>query len=305
MISFQSANDSDGPPRKYPYRMPAPVIAVSVPASNAQTLVPWAMSHGFAVEYTPDIAGFDRIPDHLKASRDIGVPERFHGRYYGWDIGHPDDTVSKAAMQIHRKTLKALQGCCPTVVTFHLHLCWDEPFDSEKAVDNLSILVEEGKRSGVTVCIENLRDGEASHPESILAWSERSGAKITLDIGHAISCPRVRRGELTVKDFIDLFANRLEEVHIYGYESDRHYPVTDVDQFTPIVNGLLQTGCSWWTIELSDPQEILSTRNILLTCMKEATAFHKRRSDYEIHLGSIMPTTDVATHRRYSQTTIA
>ncbi|MEW6506093.1 MAG: hypothetical protein AB1457_19245, partial [Chloroflexota bacterium] len=176
MIPTRQTVDLDARSWQNPDHQIEPILAVSVPAKDAGALVPWAISHHFAIEYTPDIFGIDRIPDHLKASRHIGVPERFHGRYYGWDIGHPDDAVSKAAMQIHRKTLKALQGCCPTVVTFHLHLCWNDPFDSEKAVDNLSLLVEEGKQFGVTVCIENLRDGEASHPESILTWSERSGA---------------------------------------------------------------------------------------------------------------------------------
>jgi len=292
MIPSRQPIDLDRPSWQLPDHPSDPVIAVSVPARDAQTLVPWAMSHRFAIEYTPDISGMERISDHLKASRRIGVPERFHGRYYGWDIGHPDNAVSQAAMNIHRKTLKALQGWCPTVVTFHLHLRWDEPFDSEKAVDNLSLLVEEGKRSGVTVCIENLRDGEASHPESVLSWSQRSGAGITLDIGHAISCPRVCRGELTVQDFIDLFADRLEEVHMYGYESDRHYPVTDVERFAPIVNSLLQTRCSWWTIELSDPQEILSTRNVLLTCMKEAIEFRQYLPRYRTLTDTTISTAD-------------
>jgi len=85
---------------------------------------------------------------------------------------------------------------------------------------------------------------------------------ITLDIGHAVSCPRVQSGELTALDFVETVADRLLEVHLYERETDRHHPPQDMTVLGPIVDRLLATRCAWWTIELDDEAEALATRDL-------------------------------------------
>ncbi|MBN1582525.1 MAG: sugar phosphate isomerase/epimerase, partial [Anaerolineae bacterium] len=70
-------------------------------------------------------------------------------------------------------------------------------------------------------------------------------------------------------DFVDLFADRLREVHMYERESDRHYPPRDMSVLGPIVDRLLGTPCDWWTLELDDYAEALATRTLLLDDLKE------------------------------------
>lgn len=245
-----------------------PTLALAVKAQDPPEHFRWAIANSFALEYTPDPARFELLANHLGPAIRKGVPIRFHGRYFGREIGHPDSRISDSAMRIHFATLETMHRKSEPVVTFHLGLCHREPFDPDKGVKNLTLLVDAARTQNITVCLENLRRGPASHPENIAAWAKASGASITLDIGHALSCKRVQSGELLVTDFIDSFAERLCEVHIYGHESDRHYPINDMASFEPIVDRLLETSCRWWTIELEEPFEALSTRELILNYLR-------------------------------------
>lgn len=245
-----------------------PTLALAVKAQDLPQHFRWAIANSFALEYTPDPTRLELMANHLEPAIKAGVPIRFHGRYFGHEIGHPDLRISDSAMQVHLATLETMHRKSEPVVTFHLGLCHREPFDPDKGVKNLALLVDAARKWNITVCLENLRRGPASHPENIAAWAEASGASITLDIGHARSCKRVQSGELLVTDFIDRFAERLYEVHIYGQESDRHYPINNMASFEPIVDRLLETSCRWWTIELEDPLEALSTRELILSYLR-------------------------------------
>jgi len=85
-----------------------------------------------------------------------------------------------------------------------------------------------------------------------------------LDVGHAVTSPRVSAGELTVLDYIDICDGRIFEAHIYERETDRHHPPQDMSILGPIIDRLQETRCNWWTIELTDYAEALSTRTLLL-----------------------------------------
>ncbi len=60
-----------------------------------------------------------------------------------------------------------------------------------------------------------------------------------------------------------MFGQYLIEVHYYEKESDRHFPPQDMRILGPIVDRLRKTQCSWWTIELGAPEEIVMCRNLL------------------------------------------
>lgn len=148
-------------------------------------------------------------------------------------------------------------------MTVHIGLVPSIVLDHNRAVTNLSRLVDYALQRGITISLENLRFGATSNPEVMLKWSEQSGASITLDIGHAVSCDRVTKGELSVTPIIELYAHKLEEVHFYEYETDTHYAPKDMSILGPIVESLLKTQCTWWTIELSYFEEILNTRSLV------------------------------------------
>jgi len=239
-------------------------IALAVQAKDYPQKLLWARDNVFALEYTPDPLSPGLISTHVKPFIDSGVPVRFHCRFFDYEIGNSDGVKAEEAVQIHSKVIEAIAGLGEPVITLHLNLSARIPFDSQRGIENLARLVVRGRQLGVTVCLENLRRGPTSDPSNVLAWAKTSGAMITLDVGHAVSSEFVRNGKVTVPYIVDLFSERLCEVHMYGKEEERHYPIESITTIKPIVDRLLSTGCSWWTIELDDYAEALSTRKILL-----------------------------------------
>ncbi len=245
-----------------------PTIALAAKWHTYPDRFRWIAEHGFALSYAPNPKAFDTLPEHVDACLAASVPVRYHGFFPGHEFGHRDAGIAERGMRVHLAALEAIQGRGEQVMTLHVGLKHKDPIDPGRAVENLSRLVQHARNLGITVCLENLRRGPTSHPETVAAWARASGASITLDIGHATSCQRVQRGELTALDFVEMFADRLCEVHVYEREADRHYPPPDMTVLAPIVDRLLATQCTWWTIELDDYSEALSTRSLLLNYLQ-------------------------------------
>jgi len=240
------------------------VIALSVQAAEYPQRFSWARDNAFALEYTPDPLAPNLISGHVRPFTEAGIPVRFHCRFFNYDLGNADSEKAEEAVQVHSHVIDAIAGLGEPVITVHLNLDSRIPFDSQRAVENLTRLVERGRQVGITVCLENLRRGPTSDPDNVLAWAKASGAMITLDVGHAVSSQIVKDGKTTVPDIVDLFRERLYEVHMYGKEEDRHYPIVDITPLRPVIDRLLETSCTWWTIELDDYEEALGTRTRLL-----------------------------------------
>jgi sugar phosphate isomerase/epimerase len=249
-----------------------PTIALSAKWHTYPERFRWIAEHGFALEYAPDPDDLSSLPEHVGPVLQDGIPVRFHGFFRGHEFGHQDATIAERAVQLHSAALEAMHGWGEQVITFHVGLVRDDPIDPSRAAENLARLVEHAHSLGITVCLENLRRGPTSHPENVVAWARASGAMITLDIGHAVSCQRVQEGELTALDVLEAFSERLFEVHMYEREVGRHHPPQDMTVLGPIVDRLLTSKCTWWTIELDDYSEALSTRSLLLDYMSRNQA---------------------------------
>jgi sugar phosphate isomerase/epimerase len=224
----------------------------------------WIAEHGFAAVYSPHPDRLDRLPEHIEPLLVAGVPVRYHGFFPDHEIGHKDAALAADALRVQIRALEAMQGLGQQVITMHSGLDPAVPLDHGRAVENLGRLAERGHELGITVCLENLREGPTSHATTLRTWAERTGTMVTLDIGHALSCRHVQSGELTVFDFVDACDSRIWEVHLYERETDRHHPPRDMTILGPIVDRLLDTQCRWWTIELDDYDDALYTRALLL-----------------------------------------
>lgn len=183
-------------------------------------------------------------------------------------MGNEDSDKADEALSIHKKVIDEIVGYGEQVVTVHLNLSKSIPFNTNTAVKNLKELSSYAKDKGITVCLENLKKGPTSYPENIVEWADEAGTMITMDLGHAISSDYVCSGNITVKEMIGMFKPRLQEVHMYAKEEDRHYPITDITDYTVIIDSLLATECRWWTIELDDIKEALDTRKLILDYLK-------------------------------------
>jgi sugar phosphate isomerase/epimerase len=253
---------SKAKPRRYGFRR-LPTIALSAKWESYPDRFRWLAENQFALEYAPNPRALNTLPEHVDPLLEAGVPVRYHGFFPGYEFGHADAAMASVGTQLHLSAQEAMCGRGEQVITVHIGLHPQDPIDPGRAVENLSRIVEHGRDLGITVCLENLRRGSTSDPEIIVQWARESGAMLTLDVGHATSSRCVQEGAKTALDFVELFADRLVEVHMYEREAIRHYPPQDMAILGPIVDRLLETQCTWWTIELDSTDDALSTRALL------------------------------------------
>ncbi|MEJ2559476.1 MAG: TIM barrel protein [Anaerolineae bacterium] len=241
-----------------------PTIALSAKWHAGSDRFRWIVKHGFALDYSPNPEALSTLSEHVDPFLKAGIPVRYHGFFPGYEFGHQDPALAEAGMRIHVSALEAICGRGEQVITFHVGLTQQDQIDPARVVENLSRLVEYARGLGIVVCLENLRTGPSSTPQNVVDWAQEAGAMITFDVGHAVSCRSVQSGELALLDFLEMVADRLWQVHIYEREMDRHYPPRDMTLLGPIVQRLLITHCTWWTIELDVETEALATRTLLL-----------------------------------------
>lgn len=241
-----------------------PILAFTADYSDSASRLEWAAKNSHGLEFSPDPLNLDLLSESVLPFLRRDIPVRFHTRYFGWEMGHADRHEAAKALEVHMETIRKMHGLGDPVVTVHTGLGPAVPVRESHIRDNLSRLVEFAGKKGITVSLENLRLGHGSDPYKILEWAEASGAMITMDTGHARGCSMVRNSRITLKDMVDLFDSRLFELHIYGREDHRgHRPIKDITPLQEMLARLLQTGCPWWTIELQDLHEAMSSRSIL------------------------------------------
>ncbi len=223
----------------------------------------WIATQDFALEYSPNPHAFQDLPKHLDPILKAGILVRHHGFFPGHEIAHSDGAQAEDAVRLHLAALDAMQGRGEQIITLHIGLKPDLPLDHGRAIENLARIADYARQRGITIALENLRRGPTSHPDALIDWASQAETMITLDVGHATSNQHVVNGELTAQDFVDAVADRLVEVHMYERETDRHHAPKDMRVLGPIVDRLLHTDCRWWTIELNEYEDALTTRTLL------------------------------------------
>lgn len=244
-------------------------LALTAKWPSYPTRLDWIYQNGFAAEYAPDPENPDHLHQQIDPYLKLGLPIRFHGYLPGYEIGHQDPVEAEKGLLIHKRILDQIHGRGEQVLTIHIGLNHQTSIDPDTALRNLGELVDYGNSLGITVCLENLRRGITSDPHVVADWAKRTGAMVTFDIGHAVSCDHVQNGSLTVLAFSEILSSRLYEVHLYGSESDRHYPPKGIEEIREILDRCLDTDCVWWTIELDDYDEALYTRGLVQEYLKE------------------------------------
>ncbi len=260
---------------------PELTLAVSATWRHGARRLDWIAANALACAFTPNPDRLDLISQQLIPYIDHGMALRHHGYFPGKEIGHANAAAAEDAMQLHFKAMEALQGIGEPLMTVHVGLDRTLPLDHHRVVKNLTRLVEHGKRIGVTISIENLRRGPTANPQILLDWARRSGAGITLDVGHAVSSRWVCDKTISVETIIGLVAARLVEVHVYESETDRHWAPRNMEILGPIVDRLIATDCRWWTIELEHTRDVLLTRQLLVDHLRktEKTAYWRPQGE--------------------------
>ncbi len=240
------------------------VIALSVKASDPGSRYEWALDRGLALEYTPDPERLDRLSLHTGVFHRRKIPVRYHARYFGLEFGDARPEKAERAFAAHRRTLDAVASAGGSVLTVHAGLTRGVGLDFSTLEVNLKHLAAYGQDRGVAVCLENLRSGPASDSDNVLRWASFAGAAITLDVGHVVSSDAVKEGAVDGAAVARKFAPLLREVHFYGEEEDdRHWPLSEMGRIAPLADVAVEAGVRWWTVELEEYSEALSTVAVL------------------------------------------
>jgi sugar phosphate isomerase/epimerase len=140
-----------------------------------------------------------------------------------------------------------------------------EPFCWETTIENLRQVVDYGRAMSVRVCLENLIWGWTSKPNLFEKLIRRSGAGVTLDIGHAHACASVQSQQFAIEDFVTPHADRVVNAHIYHTEipGRGHIPPEKKEDIQDRLSLLKAIGCDWWVIEIREVEGLLKTREIV------------------------------------------
>jgi sugar phosphate isomerase/epimerase len=233
----------------------------------------FAAQHGFSgIDYSFDLKNLPGTPAQesrwIKKLESLGPLEiRYHCPFERVDLGHDDAAKVKEAEVLFRRIIRIVSKAGGGYVTIHIGLGHDstEPLSWETTVDKLRRLVHYGRGMSVRVCLENLAWGWTSKPNLFEKLIRRSGADVTLDIGHAYACESVRSQQYTFEDFVSPHADRVCNAHIY------HTEILDIGHIGPKkrediqdrLSLLRHIGCEWWVIEIREAKELLKARKIV------------------------------------------
>ena len=235
---------------------------------DAKMLADFALKFGFegidwSLSFDLSEKDFLREMDMLK-----GFEVRYHCPWPHIDFAYADQRAEEA-MYIFREMIGSVSKAGGRYITVHIGLGQSsaKQLDWEKAIENLSALVLYGTELGITICLENITTAWTINPKRFRTLVERTGAGVTLDIGHV----HASRKNKLLEDFFKLYVlpnkDRILNAHIYHTENPQqdHVAPESLEQIFDRLWLLRSvTGCDWWLIELSNPDEILKTRDFLI-----------------------------------------
>jgi sugar phosphate isomerase/epimerase len=250
-----------------------PKIAMINIFQDTRVLKVFAMEHGFdGIDWSFDLESLPEKPlDQSNWVRDISrlnsMEVRFHCPFNRFDLGHNEPAHAKAAQAIFRRIIRLVSRAGGRFLTIHIGLGRDstEPLSWDATINSLRRLVHYGAESGVKVCLENLAWGWTSKPNLFEKIIRKSGAGVTLDIGHAEKCEAVRSHYYAPEDFITPHADRLFNAHVYHKEVEGrgHLPPEGLEDIRDRLDLLRSVGCEWWTLELRTAEELLRTKTMI------------------------------------------
>lgn len=233
----------------------------------------FAARHDFdGIDFSFDLKNLPSTPAQesrwVKEMSALGQLEvRYHCPFERVDLGHDDADKVKEADILFRRIIRLISKAGGRYVTIHIGLGHDstEPLSWEITIDKLRRLVNYGRTMRVMVCLENLAWGWTSKPNLFEKLIRRSGAAVTLDIGHAHACESVQSQQYTIEDFVSPHADKVCNAHIY------HTEILDLGHVAPKkrediedrLSLLRNIGCTWWVIEIREDKELLEARKIV------------------------------------------
>ncbi len=252
--------------------MKSPTIAICNFIQDTGSLEKFASRHGFSgVDWTfktEDIPGNEaeesRLLRNIEALK--GLELRYHCAFNGLDLGDEDDLRAEEAAKVFRKVCRLVSRLEGRFMTVHLGLGRKSPegLSWDRTLSALGDLVDYAGAMGVRLCLENLASGWSSRPQLFEKLIRKTGAGITLDIGHARVCQSVQCQIFELEDFVMPHPGRVFNAHIYHEEIDnRHVPPDRVSDIRERLDLLTSLSCGWWVLELREEAPLMATLKVV------------------------------------------
>jgi sugar phosphate isomerase/epimerase len=196
-----------------------------------------------------------------------GFQLRYHCRFHGVDVAFADRRGDDA-LDLLMRTVDRVARAGGRHMTVHTGLGNPSGYgiDLERAIDNLSLLVAHGNSCGVAVALENLTTPLTNDPLLFRRIIAKSGAFVTIDIGHAHAVGNLHPRLNICREYILPHREKVLNAHIYYTELEGygHIPPQCLSDISNRLDLLGQAQlCDWWVIELMAPEELLRTRDLL------------------------------------------
>jgi sugar phosphate isomerase/epimerase len=254
-------------------RAAVPKLAMCNFFSDTEKLKKFAREYGFSgIDFSFDLQKIPGTPaQESKWVRDISalgpLEVRYHCPFDRIDLGHDDPEQARAAKDLFCRVIRLISKVGGRYITIHIGLGHDstEPLSWETTINNLRRLVNYGRSMSVRVCLENLVWGWTSKANLFEKLIRRSGADVTLDIGHAYACESVQSQQYSVEDFVTPHADRVFNAHIYHTEipGQGHIPPEKMEDIDDRLSLLTAIGCKWWVLEIREVEGLLQTKKIV------------------------------------------
>ena len=258
--------------------MNTPKIALSSRYSrSAQELLDFARAHALdGIEYTIRAESDEELELEKDVMRLLAASEleiRYHLQFFKVELAHADRKTAASSGAYICRVLDFLHGIGGKTVIIHLCLGYRTALEQTCRTHGETFLTEVVRHAsslGMEVCLENLTFGLVNTPENFLHFLDVTGAAATIDIGHVASSPCVLTGAISALEYVKAVAPRLRSAHIYDIELPNpetgkfvHHPPMSRECLEERINALKGSPCTWWLIELGDPQDILRTAGFL------------------------------------------
>jgi sugar phosphate isomerase/epimerase len=249
-----------------------PKLALCNFIPNVKDLKQMALAHGFAgVDWSfhlDDLPSSSR--DEAELLRRISglrpLKVRYHCAFNDLDLGDTDPAKADAAMAVFRKVCRLVSQVDGRFLTIHVGLGRESTLDLSwrRTLQALADLVRFAEDQGICVCLENLATGWSSRPDLFEKLIRKSGAGVTLDIGHAIASPSVESQHYAFEDFVSPHHEKVHNAHIYHEEYNHsHWPPQTLDDIAARLDVLQSLPCDWWVLELRDEPALLATLKVM------------------------------------------
>jgi len=235
---------------------------------DAEKLAEFAFRNGFSgIDWSIDPS----VPEREFISRMQFLSDfqlRYHCRFFGVDVAYTDRRGDNS-LKIMMRTVEQVAKAGGKHMTVHSGLGnpSGEGIDLACLIDNLSVLVAYGNSIGVAVALENLMTPLTNDPRLFRRIVEKSDSFVTIDIGHAQGVRNLHPGLNICSEYVIPNREKLLNAHIYNTELEglgHIAPATLSDISSRLDLLRLTESCDWWVIELISPEDVISTRDLLL-----------------------------------------